>query len=128
MNVSSTRLILLYAEAGNVIHSFGEFVVGGRLAELARNKKLFALRVSGESMRDLGILDGDIVIVQADAVIKAGDVVVALVDNETTVKSYYPQGSGKIELRPANKDFKVQVYAADAVTVQGKVIALQREF
>ena len=106
----------------------GEFVVGGRLAELARNKRLFALRVSGESMRDLGILDGDIVIVQADAVIKAGDVVVALVDNETTVKSYYPQGSGKIELRPANKDFKVQVYAADAVTVQGKVIALQREF
>ena len=104
------------------------FFVSGALAELAAEKTLFALRVTGESMRDLGILDGDIVIVQADAVIKAGDVVVALVDNETTVKSYYPQGSGKIELRPANKDFKVQVYAADAVTVQGKVIALQREF
>ena len=105
-----------------------EFFVGGKLAELAKDEKLFALRVSGESMRDLGILDGDIVIVEINAKVKAGDVVVALVDNETTVKSYYPQSSGKIELRPANKDFKVQVYAADAVTIQGKVVALQREF
>ena len=59
---------------------------------------------------------------------KNGDVVVALVNNETTVKSYFPQAGGVIELHPANKDFQIQSYPAEAVAVQGKVIALQREF
>jgi len=105
-----------------------EFFVAGKLAELGRNHPLFALRVSGESMRDLGIFDGDIVIVQSDSSVKNGDVVVALVNNETTVKSYFPQAGGVIELHPANKDFQIQSYPAEAVAVQGKVIALQREF
>ncbi|MBE6368615.1 MAG: repressor LexA [Lentisphaerae bacterium] len=106
----------------------GEFQLAGALADLAGKHKLFALRVAGESMRDLGILDGDIVVVQSDAEVKSGDVVVALVDNENTVKSYYPQvDTGKIELHPANKDFQVQVYDASAVTVQGRVIALHRD-
>lgn len=106
----------------------GELPVSGKLAELASREKLFALKVSGESMRDAGVLDGDIVIVQAQAVLKSGDIVVALVNNETTVKSYYPQSSGMIELRPANPAFKVQVYSAAEVAIQGKVIALQREY
>lgn len=90
-------------------------------------KKIFALRIQGESMRDLGIMDGDIVIVKQEDSIKAGSIVVALVNSETTVKSYYPHGS-KIELRPANPDFKTQVYPSDHVQIQGQVIALQRKF
>lgn len=105
-----------------------KFYLSGKLAALARHEKLFALQVSGESMRDLGILDGDIVIVRQQTEIRPGDIVVALVDNETTVKSYYPLPDGKIELRPANRDFKPQIYNAEQVTIQGKVIALQREF
>ena len=105
----------------------GEFPVSGKFAELAQAGVLFALKVSGESMRDLGILDGDIVVVQKDCPVKNGDVVVALVNNETTVKSYY-LNKDKIELHPANADFKVQTYAADEVILQGKVIALHREF
>ena len=105
----------------------GEFAVCGKLAELARTGVLFALKVSGESMRDLGILDGDIVVVQKDSPVKNGDVVVALVNNETTVKSYYLK-KDKIELHPANNDFKVQVYEPDEVVLQGKVVALHREF
>ena len=107
--------------------SDGEFFLCGPLAEQAKTKTFFALRVNGESMRDLGILDGDIVIVDADAEAKAGDVVVALVENETTIKSFYPK-DGVIELHPANDDFKVQVYPAEAVKIQGKVAALQRSF
>ena len=92
----------------------GTVMVAGRLAELGQNHRLFALRVNGESMRDLGIFDGDIV--------------AALVNNETTVKSYYLRRDGMVELHPANEEFSVQCYPAADVTVQGKVIALQREF
>ena len=105
-----------------------EFPLCGRLAELAGQHRLFALKVNGESMRDLGTLHGDIVIVQADAEIRAGDVIVALVNNETTVKSFFPQSNGVIELHPANPDFKVQSYHGKDVVVQGKVIALHRDF
>ena len=105
----------------------GEFPVSGKYAELVQAGVLFALKVNGESMRDLGILDGDIVVVQKDCPVKNGDVVVALVNNETTVKSYYQKNS-KIELHPANPDYKVQIYAAGEVVLQGKVIALHREF
>ncbi len=105
-----------------------DFPISGKLAELAKKHQLFALQVNGESMRDLGILDGDIVIVQADCKVKNGDVVVALVNNETTVKSYYLLCGKKVELRPANADYPVQCYPASEVALQGKVIALHREF
>lgn len=104
-----------------------DFPVCGKLAELAKSHSLFALQVSGESMRDLGIFDGDIVIVQSDCKVKNGDVVVALVNNETTVKSYFLLENKKVELRPANTDYPVQCYPASEVALQGKVIALHRE-
>ncbi len=90
--------------------------------------KLFALKVQGESMRDIGMLDGDVVIIkQADSA-RAGDIAVAMVNNETTVKSYYPMNDGTIELRPANADFHTQVYRSEEVGVQGVVIGLQRSY
>lgn len=94
----------------------------------ANADKLFALKINGESMKDLGIIDEDIVIVKQTQDIKAGDVVVALVHDETTVKSYYNPGNGKIELRPANPRFKPQFYPQEDVKIQGKVVALQRQF
>jgi len=104
----------------------GEFPVAGQLAELAAKEQLFALKVYGESMRDLGILDGDIVVIQANAPVKDGDVVAALVNGETTVKSFYLKNNDQVELHPANPDFSVQCYPASEVAVQGKVIALHR--
>jgi repressor LexA len=89
---------------------------------------LFALMITGESMRDAGILDGDIVIVRQTHNIRRGDIVVALVDNETTVKYYYPAAGAKIELRPANPDFNSQFYPVEDVTIQGKVVSLQRQY
>lgn len=91
-------------------------------------KKLFALKIQGESMRDAGMLEGDTVIVKQDAPLKSGSIVVALVNNETTVKSYYPKENSQIELRPANPDFKPQIYPAEQVKIQGVVLALQRKF
>ena len=91
-------------------------------------ENLFALKIQGESMRDLGMYDGDIIIVERTSNIRKGDVVVALVHNEVTVKSYYPQNNRIIELHPANPDFKIQSYPASEVDIQGKVVLLQRRF
>jgi SOS-response transcriptional repressor LexA len=78
-------------------------------------------------MRDLGIMDGDIVLARQTESPSVGDIVVALVDGETTVKSLYIR-DGKVELRPANPDFKPQFYDSDKVFVQGVVFALHRNY
>lgn len=93
----------------------------------AGGHQIFGLRVFGESMRDLGILDGDIVIARQANTASIGDIVVALVENETTVKSLYIK-DGTIELRPANTSFKSQFYPLDKVFIQGVVIALHRTY
>ena len=87
--------------------------------------RLFALRINGDSMKDLGILDGDCVIVRQTSLANPGDIVVALAGGDTTVKSYFPNDS-KIELRPANAKFETQIYEPDDIAIQGKVIGLQR--
>jgi repressor LexA len=90
-------------------------------------KKIFALKVNGESMKDMGILDGDIVIVKQAGEVQAGSVAVALIDGETIVKTYYPKGD-YVELHSANPEFKPQIYPADQVELQGIVIGLQRKY
>lgn len=101
-------------------------LLGGEYAP----EQLFALRVQGESMRDLGIYDGDLVVVAHGASkLRPGDLVVALLQaGEVTVKSFFPKPGGMIELRPANADFKTQIYPESEVAIQGKVLALQRRY
>jgi repressor LexA len=93
----------------------------------AGGHRIFGLRVFGDSMRDLGILDGDTVIMRQASTASIGDIVVALVDDETTVKSMYIKDS-MIELRPANPNYNSQFYELDKVFIQGVVIALQRTY
>jgi len=106
----------------------GEVYVNSELVGRFPGDKFFALKVQGESMRDAGVLDGDIVVVRATINIHSGDIVVALVNNETTVKSFFPLSQGRVELRPANPDYSTQVYLQEEVAIQGKVVALQREY
>ena len=87
--------------------------------------KLFALQVQGESMKDLGILDGDLVIAKQSHDVAIGDVVIALVDGETTVKSLF-LSEGQWELRPANKKYKSLFLPLENLLIQGIVVALQR--
>ena len=63
---------------------------------------LFALRVTGTSMIEAGILDGDIVIVEKTASAENGDIVVALIDDEATVKTFYKE-NGHFRLQPENR-------------------------
>lgn len=89
----------------------------------AGSEKLFALRVRGESMRNAGILAGDIVIVRVQNTATPGDVVVALVDDEATVKTFKLR-RGKVVLQPENPAFREIV--PDHVEILGKVIEVRR--
>jgi len=101
-------------------------------------EELFALRVRGDSMRDAGILDGDLVVVRRQAAAEDGAVVVALVGTEdgsgdgaeATVKRLrrvrLPGGGTRVELHPANPDFAVIVPEAGATSLLGRVIEVRR--
>jgi repressor LexA len=87
---------------------------------------LFALRVHGHSMRDRGILDGDLVIVRPQEHAREGDAVVALVGDDATVKTFRRNGDG-IDLVPENPDFDVlHVGPHDDFRVLGVVTGLVR--
>ena len=85
----------------------------------------FCLRVNGESMVEAGILDGDLIVVDPSRRPRKGDVVVAMVDDEATVKRFHPEGA-TIRLEPANSAMQPIVAPADTVSIQGVVTALQR--
>jgi repressor LexA len=107
---------------------------------LVRNvAKTFALQVKGSSMIEDGILDGDIILVQKQSTASNGDIVVASVDNESTVKRFYaPKQSASgsdagnkkhlVELRPSNSELKSMWYSPDQVSIQGLVTGLFRKF
>jgi repressor LexA len=101
----------------------GSIVVDGALFT---GDNLFVLQVRGDSMRDSGIMDGDLAICQPRQYAENGEIVVALVHNEeATVKRFF-LNSDHIELRPENPDYPVMRYRFDEVLVQGKVVGLQR--
>lgn len=106
----------------------GEIVISADLIKHKNLHKIFALNVQGDSMRDAGVLNGDLVVVEQSDSIQPGDIIVALINDEVTIKSYFPSGRGKIELRPANPEFKPKIYLQGQIVIQGRVIALQRKY
>jgi repressor LexA len=86
---------------------------------------LFALRVHGDSMMDAGILEGDMVIAKTQKTVAHGDIVVALLDGESTVKRFHKK-DGKILLLPENKRMKPIAVEGRELVVQGRVVGVQR--
>jgi repressor LexA len=93
-------------------------------AEIGGDEGDYVLRVKGDSMRDAGILAGDYVVVQEAADALNGDIVVALIEDEATVKRFYRE-SDRIRLQPANKDYK-PIRTRDA-QVLGRVVGVFRK-
>lgn len=90
------------------------------------NKDIFMLKVSGESMINAAILDGDYIIVERQPTAQNGDIVVALIDGvDATVKTFYKE-NGHYRLQPEN-DYMEPIYA-DNVEVLGKVVGVFRMF
>ena len=87
---------------------------------------LFMLRVRGDSMIDAGILDGDFVIAVQQATASSGDIVVAgIPGEEATVKTFRTDGD-RVVLVPANPDMEPLEFAADDVTMYGRVVTVMR--
>jgi SOS regulatory protein LexA len=92
----------------------------------------YALRVKGESMIDVGILDGDIVVIKYQHYADNGDIVVALIRNETldikaTIKKFYNRGE-KIELVPQSPKYKESIWVKpEDVEIRGKFVGLLRQ-
>ncbi len=97
-------------------HLFGE-----------REEHHYVLRVAGESMIDEGIHDGDWVVVERREIAQPGEMVVALVGDEVTLKRFFPEGS-QIRLQPANPAMLPLRYHAADVRVQGIVVGLMRRY
>lgn len=92
---------------------------------VSKDKPVFALHVCGESMINAGILDGDIIFAEKTPVAENGEIVVAMIDDEATVKTFYKE-NGHFRLQPQNDSFAPII--ANEVTILGKVVGLYRDF
>lgn len=91
----------------------------------SNDKKLFALHVRGESMINAGILDGDIIIAEQTQTARNGEIVVALIDDEATVKRFYKE-NGHFRLQPENDDFEPIIVSS--LSLLGKVVSVIRYY
>lgn len=91
------------------------------------DEELFALHVKGYSMKDAGILDGDLVVAKKESYAMDGDIVVAMIEDEATVKRFFrDDANGRIRLQPENPDFE-PIYSSE-VTILGRVVAVHRYY
>lgn len=88
----------------------------------------YALEVSGDSMVEAGIFDGDFALVRRTDVARDGEIVVALVRNEEATLKYLRREGGMVRLDPANGAYEPQIYRPDEVQVQGKLSGLLRRY
>jgi repressor LexA len=103
---------------------------------MVRNpSKSFALKVQGDSMIEDGIFDDDIILIQKQDSANNGDIIVATVDNEATVKRFYLRSRPEthddlkwVELRPSNSSMKTMWFNPEQVEIRGIVVGLIRKF
>jgi repressor LexA len=88
----------------------------------------YALEVSGDSMIDAGIHDGDTVIIQRTEVAENGSIVVALVDNEEVTLKRLRRKGDSVALESANEAYETRIFGPDRVQVQGRLVGLMRRY
>lgn len=88
----------------------------------------YALEVSGDSMIEAGILDGDFALVKRTSTARDGEIVVALVHGEEATLKYLRRENGMVCLDPANAAYEPQIYRTGEVEVQGKLAGLLRRY
>ena len=88
----------------------------------------YALEVSGDSMVEAGILDGDYALIRSTNVAREGEIVVALVGGHEATLKYFRKEGAMIRLDPANRSYDPQRYKPDQVMIQGKLAGLLRRY
>lgn len=102
----------------------GSVVVDPRLFP---GENLFCLRIKGQSMRDAGILNGDLVVCEPRQYAENGEIIVALVHGDEATVKYFQLQKDHIDLIPANTDFKTTSYEFNELMIQGKVKGVIRD-
>jgi len=125
--VVELRLLGLVA-AGQPIESLDRPARVPVPAALVGSGPHYVLRVRGDSMMEDGVFDGDLVVVQARREARDGEMVVALVDGEVTLKRFFVESGGTVRLQPANPSMEPLRYRAGRVEVQGIVVGLMRRY
>lgn len=92
---------------------------------LFAKRPTYLLRVRGDSMKDAGILEGDLIAVHRTNIARKGQIVIARIENEVTVK-YLDQEGGQIKLLPANPDYQPILVAPENVVIEGTFVGLIR--
>ena len=87
----------------------------------------FVLQVKGDSMKEDGILDGDFIVVRKQPTAETGETVVALINNEATVKKYYKRND-HVELRPAHAHMEPIIVKGESLRIEGKVVGVMRQY
>ena len=95
---------------------------------IKNNNQHYALKVSGESMINAGILDGDIAILEKTNDVVNGDIVVALIDGQEATLKRFRKKTNSIALEPANKKFETRIFGLGRVLIQGKLVGLIRNY
>lgn len=88
----------------------------------------YALQVSGDSMIEAGIFDGDFALIRKCEEAREGDIVVALIDNSDATLKYFHREKGMVRLDPANSLYEPQRYLPSRVKIQGKLAGLLRRY
>ena len=92
---------------------------------IKHNNDLFILKVTGDSMIEAGILDGDLAIIEQKNVATNGDIVVALIENEATIKRFFKE-NGFIRLQPENKNYEPII--VEDCSILGKLVGIYRAY
>ena len=97
-------------------------------AALLGSGEHYALEVSGDSMMEAGILDGDFALIQRTEIARDGQIVVALIDDSEATLKYFRREGARVRLDPANGAYEPQIYEAGQVRIQGKLAGLLRRY
>jgi repressor LexA len=97
-------------------------------AALLGSGEHFALEVSGDSMVEAGILDGDFALIRKADTAREGEIIVALVDDSEATLKYFRREGSMVRLDPANRAYQPQRYAPNQVRVQGLLAGLLRRY
>lgn len=116
--------------AGTPIESIStpDYFVSFPISMLGGADEHYSLQVDGDSMIDVGIFDGDTVLIEKCNAARDGDVVVALIDRqEATLKTLFRKNNA-VHLQPQNNNHKTQIYPPDRVEIQGRLVGLLRKY
>ncbi|MGB0659936.1 MAG: transcriptional repressor LexA [Mangrovicoccus sp.] len=95
---------------------------------MSRSGAHYALEIKGDSMIEIGINDGDVVVIREANTAENGDIVVAKIDDQDVTLKRYRRRGGTVALEPANAAYVVQTYPEDRVAIQGKLVGLIRSY